>query len=311
MPIESAQFIGDLNPANPPGTDPRSQGDDHLRLVKNVLRNTFLNLSGRFARVQVKSAAYSLHPTDNTSAIVFTSASVVTIPSASLFAGAFQVTIIARGGDLTLNTTFGQLINGATSLVVKNGEAATLFAESGAWYALVTRFPITATKAEAEAGTENTAMMTPLRTKEAIAKLVPLATFTVPGILQLATADDARSWVGTTRMLTPRSLSDAFDGSRRVPSAQGYQQFPGGLVIQWGNTVDVSSEGSYAHSFPTTFASFCLQVILGGRCTSGAANADMWPQIVSFTNSGFTWRAQSPLSTFAACGASYIAIGFD
>jgi len=41
MSVESATFVADLQPANPPSTDPRAQGDDHLRLIKQVLQNTF------------------------------------------------------------------------------------------------------------------------------------------------------------------------------------------------------------------------------------------------------------------------------
>mgnify|MGYP001428693723 FL=1 len=43
MSLESAYFISSLVPTNPPGTDLRAQGDDHLRLIKSVLQNTFPN----------------------------------------------------------------------------------------------------------------------------------------------------------------------------------------------------------------------------------------------------------------------------
>lgn len=41
MGLEAGTFIGDLVPANPPGSDGKSQGDDHLRLIKSVLQATF------------------------------------------------------------------------------------------------------------------------------------------------------------------------------------------------------------------------------------------------------------------------------
>lgn len=44
MALESASFISQLNAANPLSTDTVSQADDHLRLIKNVLKNTFPNL---------------------------------------------------------------------------------------------------------------------------------------------------------------------------------------------------------------------------------------------------------------------------
>jgi hypothetical protein len=41
MSLESATYVGDLVKTNPTGTDPKSQGDDHLRLIKAVLQNQF------------------------------------------------------------------------------------------------------------------------------------------------------------------------------------------------------------------------------------------------------------------------------
>jgi hypothetical protein len=44
MPLESANYINQLNPANPLSTDSVSQSDDHLRVIKAALKNTFPNL---------------------------------------------------------------------------------------------------------------------------------------------------------------------------------------------------------------------------------------------------------------------------
>lgn len=41
MGLETASFISGLVATNPPGTDKKSQGDDHLRLVKAVLQGSF------------------------------------------------------------------------------------------------------------------------------------------------------------------------------------------------------------------------------------------------------------------------------
>lgn len=46
MPLETATYLYDLVPANPPGTDGVRQGDDHLRMIKAVLQNTFTNVTG-------------------------------------------------------------------------------------------------------------------------------------------------------------------------------------------------------------------------------------------------------------------------
>ena len=46
MGLETGTYVADLNAANPTSTDPKSQGDDHLRLVKSVLKNTFAGFPG-------------------------------------------------------------------------------------------------------------------------------------------------------------------------------------------------------------------------------------------------------------------------
>jgi len=45
MALETATYLPDLVPANPAHTDPQAQGDAHLRLIKQVLKNTFPNFT--------------------------------------------------------------------------------------------------------------------------------------------------------------------------------------------------------------------------------------------------------------------------
>jgi hypothetical protein len=46
VPLENAQFIHQLEPSNPAGSDQLTQGDDHLRMIKAVLKSTFPNITG-------------------------------------------------------------------------------------------------------------------------------------------------------------------------------------------------------------------------------------------------------------------------
>lgn len=46
MALETANTINQLVASNPLGTDSKSQGDDHIRLIKKTLRNTFPNITG-------------------------------------------------------------------------------------------------------------------------------------------------------------------------------------------------------------------------------------------------------------------------
>lgn len=46
MPLESTSYISGLEPSYPVSTDLVGQADDHIRLLKSVLKNTFPNING-------------------------------------------------------------------------------------------------------------------------------------------------------------------------------------------------------------------------------------------------------------------------
>ena len=48
----TGKYISDLDKDWPVGSDPKSQGDDHLRGIKNVLQNTFSALTGEVTATQ-------------------------------------------------------------------------------------------------------------------------------------------------------------------------------------------------------------------------------------------------------------------
>ena len=77
MAIESAAFISDLNSSNPPGSDPVGQSDDHIRLIKSVLKATFPNLTGAVSATQLQLNT-ALVPTG---AILLWSGATTTVPT--------------------------------------------------------------------------------------------------------------------------------------------------------------------------------------------------------------------------------------
>ena len=46
MGLETSTYVNGLNTSNPAATDGLAQADDHIRLIKTVLKNTFPNLNG-------------------------------------------------------------------------------------------------------------------------------------------------------------------------------------------------------------------------------------------------------------------------
>lgn len=67
MGLETATYIADFQPSNPTSTDLRSQGDDHIRMIKQVLQNQFPTASRPqpIDRWVNKSANYTVLSTDD------------------------------------------------------------------------------------------------------------------------------------------------------------------------------------------------------------------------------------------------------
>jgi hypothetical protein len=90
MGVETATYVADLQAANPGSSDLRSQGDDHLRLLKSVLQNTFPNASRArpMERFASKSADYVvLAADDQTTFFLDTSGGAINLTLPSLVAG--------------------------------------------------------------------------------------------------------------------------------------------------------------------------------------------------------------------------------
>lgn len=76
MALESATYINDLNASNPASSDSLKEADDHLRLVKQVIKNTFPNITG-----PVTATQGSLNSPFPVGGIILWSGSVASIPS--------------------------------------------------------------------------------------------------------------------------------------------------------------------------------------------------------------------------------------
>lgn len=55
MGLEAATYINQLNPLNPVGAvDPKSQGDDHIRMIKAAIQASFPNITGAMTATQAQ-----------------------------------------------------------------------------------------------------------------------------------------------------------------------------------------------------------------------------------------------------------------
>lgn len=114
------------------------------------------------------------------------SAIAFTLPAAAgVSAGLFGARNIGAG-DLTIDPNGSEQIEGATTLVLKQGDAAFLWSNGAAWRAFVSRRK--ATQAEAEGGTAADVFMDPVRVRQAVAPMIGLP---LPQRLVIATTGNA------------------------------------------------------------------------------------------------------------------------
>lgn len=159
----AAKFLDDLVKTNPVGTDLIDDADGHLRGIKNVLLNTFPNLTGAMNATQAqlnlltafsslrgystKSAAYTQVAADQLTLINFdTSAGAVTftlLPAATAGAGFIQhVFLGTAGNDLTIDGDGSETINGATTKVLNTAnQGVTLHCDGSGWRVINEVFP--------------------------------------------------------------------------------------------------------------------------------------------------------------------------
>lgn len=136
MALESGSFIDDLTITNPPGTDSKSQGDDHLRLIKKVVKATFPGMAGAAWRVLDKSGAYTVLANDNMSLINCTAGLTLTLTAAATLGNFHMFLAHANGGDITVDPNSSENINGSsTSLTVANGQTLMVICDGTEFYA--------------------------------------------------------------------------------------------------------------------------------------------------------------------------------
>lgn len=123
MSIEVANVIQDLNAANPPGTDPIAQGDDHIRLLKAVLKTTFPDASQPMPKA---TTALAQGGVDDTSFMtpLKTKQAIQTFGGSGGGSGT-GITIKDEGSTQgnVLGTTILNFVGGGVSAVVASGEA--------------------------------------------------------------------------------------------------------------------------------------------------------------------------------------------
>ena len=134
MGLESATYVKDLVSANPLATDARSQGDDHLRLIKAVLQTSFPGVQQPY---KIATALPTLDATHNMAAFELTGPLTVPLPALGGVPNGYALFIKAVTGTLTLDPNASELIEGATTYAVPAGAWVLLISKGTAWVVFV------------------------------------------------------------------------------------------------------------------------------------------------------------------------------
>jgi len=125
MSLEVATYVSDLQPVNPPSTDPTNQGDDHLRLLKQVLQNQFPGPSRAWAIPNIQTFSASpvtiTKPMDGWTLFISTASGATTVNLPGLTAGdaGWCVHLYKTSTDVNPMLVFppsGNIVSGVTAL---------------------------------------------------------------------------------------------------------------------------------------------------------------------------------------------------
>jgi len=126
MGLESASYLNDLTTTNPTTTDPRSEGDNHIRMLKTVLKATFPGMAGAaWRRILKSSGPVTPAVTENMTVLECTAAFNVT-PATGTLGNGWMAIVWANGADVTIDPNSTEVVNGQTTLTVPDGNAVLL-----------------------------------------------------------------------------------------------------------------------------------------------------------------------------------------
>lgn len=136
MAIELASFVNGLDETKPLNTDLVAEGDDHLRLLKAVLKGTFPGRGGAEKQYYSKVANFAIAVDEVSAVFDAAGAATATLPAVSGLAPGTHFWFWASTSELTVSGADAAVINGAATLVVSVGTGALVLLNGSVWTAL-------------------------------------------------------------------------------------------------------------------------------------------------------------------------------
>ena len=326
MPKETASHINQLVATNPDGADPKTQGDDHIRMIKQCLLNDFPNVAGAVTADHtelsycdgVTSAIQTQINTVNSNISGLSSSKVSksgdTMTGALNWAANGTNYINNGNGDgasysthnLIIRTWYGLGIkdNADTCRMVIDARTGSISGQGSATFANLSLSnnatvsgALTVTGATALNGgatvptkvtsDNSTSVSSTAFVANRIAQDVPTADTATAGRMRFATAGEAQNFGYNHLALTPYALDQAYRGGNQ---GAGWQRLPGGRIEQWAYTSlgDILDGTSGSITFPVAFPSGTLGFSLTGF--DGNANGYFSVVVTGYSSSSISYR---------------------
>lgn len=133
MTVETATYLDSLTSANPGTTDQIPEGDDHIRLLKSVLKSTFPGRGGEEGRVVAKSAGFTPALTEVGVTFLTISTLTVSLPALAALPAGTGYSFVVRAGITTFTPNGSDTVNQRTKLILTPGDTCELVKYGTDW----------------------------------------------------------------------------------------------------------------------------------------------------------------------------------
>jgi hypothetical protein len=108
--------------------------------------------------------------------------------------------------------------------------------------------------------------------------------------------------------LQAAALTPFFGGANQSLTANGYQKFPSGLIIQWGTTAAIAGDVQVTNTFPVPFPNAFLTAAV--TAVAADPHTDNWGMFLSASKTQITVARGSIGGNTQTNSLRWIAIGF-
>ena len=298
MSLENPTYIDGLIVTNPTSSDPVSQGDDHLKLIKSTLKNTFPNVTNAVTTTHTEinqlndatdaATNNALVKRSSSGAANFSTVTATSLAGTLTTAAQTNITSVGALSGGSIGTGFGSINNGSSSIQ--------------------TTGTITSGKSVIDSITIDGSNIGHTSDPDLIS--LSSGAVVVAGSMTAQTVDGASS--GLDAQFLAGNAASAFLTSSdfvSVLSANGYTKLPNGLILQWGRAASPAGRRTISLSTPFPNNNFAVIITANDNRISGDFEVDHYSQAVdALTNTSF--RCTSEGTSYGSSGHIYfLAIG--